>query len=110
MDERRLHELEDWALSEREKLTDSENVLLDAIAEACLAVRRSWQDQAARLAELDAWRNKATIYCDELRKDREAMEGADVELTLGDGDAADKARTILGDRLKTHPEVVESEA
>jgi hypothetical protein len=107
MDEQRLHELEDWALSERSELSDSENVLLDAIAEACLAVRRSWQDQAARCAELDAWRNKAAIYSDELRKDREAMEGADIELTLGNGDAAAKARSILSGRLKSHPEVAE---
>lgn len=107
MDEQRLHELEDWALSERSHLTDSENVLLDAIAEACLAVRRSWQDQEARRAEIEAWRNKATLYSDELRKDREAMEGADVELTLGNGDGASKARSILSRRLETQPEVAE---
>lgn len=107
MDERRLHELEDWALSERSDLTESENVLLDAIAEACLAVRRSWQDQEARRMELDAWRDKANNYSEELKKDREAMEGADVELTLGNGDAAGKARSILSSRLKTQPEVSE---
>ena len=48
MDEGRLREFEDWALSERSQLSDSENVLLDAIAEACLAVRLAWQDQESR--------------------------------------------------------------
>ena len=33
------------------------------------------------------------------------MEGADIELAVGDKDAAVKARSILNDRLKTHPEV-----
>ena len=104
MNEERLRELEDWALSERNRLTDSENVLLDAIAEACLAVRRAWHEQESGHAELAAWRDKAKHYQEELRKDREAMEGADVELAIGDRDAADKARSILSQRLETHPE------
>ena len=31
------------------------------------------------------------------------MEGADLELAVGDADAADQARSILGSRLKEHP-------
>jgi len=104
MDEKRLREFEDWALSERSQLSDSENVLLDAIAEACLAVRRAWQDQESRRTELEAWRDKASGYREELQKDREALEGADIELAVGDKDAAVKARSILNDRLKTHSE------
>lgn len=100
MDEERLREMEDWALTERSQLTDSENVLLDAIAEACMAVRQAWQEQENRRAELKAWRDKATSYREVLEKDREAMEGADVELAVGHKDSADKARSILGDRLK----------
>ena len=79
-------------------------VLLDAIAEACLAVRRAWQDQESRRTELEVWRDKAKVYQEELQKDREAMEGADIELAVGDKDAGGKARSILGDRLKTHPD------
>ncbi len=105
MDEGRLREFEDWALSERSQLSDSENVLLDAIAEACLAVRLAWQDQESRRGELEAWRDKAKTYREELQKDHEAMEGADIELAVGDKDAAVKARSILNDRLKKHPEV-----
>jgi hypothetical protein len=104
MDEERLRELENWVLSERSQLSDSENVLLDAIAEACLAVRRAWQDQESRRTELEAWRDKAKVYQEELQKDREAMEGADIELAVGDEDAGGKARSILGDRLKTQPD------
>ena len=105
MDEARLREFEDWALTERSQLSDSENVLLDAIAEACLAVRRAWQDQESRRTELEAWRDKASGYREELQKDREAMKGADIELAVGDKDAARKARSILSGRLKIHPEV-----
>ena len=104
MDEERLLEFEDWALTERSQLSDSENVLLDAIAEACLAVRRAWRDQESRRTELEAWRDKASGYREELQKDREAMEGADVELAVGDKDAAVKARSILNGRLKIHTE------
>ena len=100
MDEKRLREMEDWALTERSQLTDSENVLLDAIAEACMAVRQAWQDQENRRAELQAWRDKARTYQEELKKDREAMEGADVELAVGNKDSAVKARAILEHRLK----------
>ena len=103
MDEQRLREFENWVLSERTQLSDSENVLLDAIAEACLAVRRAWQDQESRCAELQALRGKAKLYQEELRKDREAMEGADIELAIGDNDAGGKARSILSNRLKTQP-------
>lgn len=103
MDEKRLHELEDWALTERSQLTDSENVLLDAIAEACVELRKAWREYESRRAELDTWRDKAKTYREELRKDREAMEGADVELAVGDDHAAGKARSILGERLRTHP-------
>ena len=105
MDKKRLRELEDWALSERSQLSDSENVLLDAIAEACLAVRRAWQDQESRRTELEAWRDKASGYREELQKDRETMKGADIELAVGDQDAARKARSILSGRLKIHTEV-----
>ena len=104
MDEDRLREMEDWALTERSQLTDSENVLLDAIAEACMAVRQAWQEQEHRRAELQVWRDKARTYRDELEKDREAMEGADVELAVGNKDSAEKARLILGDRLKIRSE------
>lgn len=104
MDEKRLHELEDWTLSERSQLTESENVLLDAIAEACLAVRRARQEHESRRAELDAWRDKARTYQEELQKDREAMEGADIELAVGEDGAAGKARSILSERLKAHQE------
>ena len=102
MDEKRLREFENWVLSERSELSDSENVLLDAIAEACMAVRRAWQDEESRRIELEAWRDKANVYQEELQKDREAMEGADIELAVGDEDAGGKARSILGNRLKTH--------
>jgi hypothetical protein len=102
MDEKRLREFENWVLSERSELSDSENVLLDAIAEACMAVRRAWQDEESRRIELEAWRDKAKVYQEALQKDREAMEGADVELAVGDEDAGGKARSILGNRLKTH--------
>jgi hypothetical protein len=102
MDEKRLREFENWVLSERSELSDSENVLLDAIAEACMAVRRAWQDEESRRIELEAWRDKVKVYQEELQKDREAMEGADVELAVGDEDAGGKARSILGNRLKTH--------
>ena len=104
MDDKRLHEMEDWALSERSQLSDSENVLLDAIAEACLELRQAWKDQQSRRAELEAWRDKADTYREELEKDREAMEGADIELAVGNQDSADKARFILGGRLKIHSE------
>lgn len=104
MDEKRLRELEDWALSERSQLSDSENVLLDAIAEACMELRRAWQDESAHRAELEAWRDKASAYREALEKDRVAMEGADVELAVGDDAAAEKARSILSDRLETHDE------
>jgi hypothetical protein len=104
MDEKRLQEMEDWALTERSQLSESESVLLDAIAEACMAVRSAWREQQSRRAELEAWRHKASAYREELEKDREAMEGADVELAVGNQDSANKARSILGDRLKTHPE------
>ena len=104
MDDERLREMEDWALTERSELSDSENVLLDAIAEACMAVRQAWKDQQARRAELEAWRSKAKVYREELEKDREAMEGADVELAVGHKDSAGKARSILGERLKDYPE------
>jgi len=103
MDQERLREFENWALSERSQLSDSENVLLDAIAEACSAVRRAWQEQESRCAELDELRGKAKVYQEELQKDREAMEGADVELAIGDTDAGGKARSILSNRLKTQP-------
>lgn len=103
MNEERLRELEDWALSERDELTDSERVLLDAIAEACVAVRRAWQYQETHRAAIETWRDKAKTFEEELRKDREAMEGADLELAVGDADAADQARSILGARLKEHP-------
>ncbi len=104
MNEKRLIELEEWALEERSELTDSESVLLDAISEACVAVRRAWQYQDANRAAIEAWREKANTLKDELRKDREAMEGADLELAVGDSDAAEKARSILGSRLSEHPE------
>lgn len=104
LNEKRLIELEEWALTERSELTDSENVLLDAIEEACVAVRRAWQYQDANRAAVEAWREKANALKDEIRKDREAMEGADLELAVGDADAAEKARTILGARLAEHPE------
>jgi len=104
LNEKRLNELEEWALSERSELTDSENVLLDAIAEACVAVRRAWQSQDANRAGVDVWRDKANTCKEELRKDREAMEGADLELAVGDSDAAEKARKILGERLGEQPE------
>lgn len=104
MDDERLREMEDWALTERSQLSDSENVLLDAIAEACMAVREARKTQQSRRAELEAWRDKANVYREELEKDREAMEGADVELAVGNKDSAGKARSILGQRLKIHPE------
>ena len=40
-------------------LTDSEHVLLAAIAEACMAVRHAWQEQENRRTESEAWRDKA---------------------------------------------------
>ena len=75
-----------------------------AIAEACMAVRQAWQDQESRRAELQVWGDKAATYQEQLEKDREAMEGADIELAVGNKDSADKAHLILGDRLKVHSE------
>ena len=104
MDEERLNELEEWALSERSRLTDSENVLLDAIAEACLAVRQERRQQESHREELHSWREKVRALRDELRRDREAMEGADLELAVGDDDSRAKARRILSGRLDEQAE------
>lgn len=104
MNEQRLNELEEWALTERNGLSESENVLLDAIAEACIAVRRAWQYQDAHRDAIETWREKALALEEELRKDREAMEGADLELAVGDGNAAEQARAILRSRLNEIPD------
>ena len=109
MNEERLSEIEDWAQVERGDLTESENVLLDAITEICIAVRHAWQTQEAQGAALETWREKATEFQDQLRRDREAMEGADLELAVGDSDASEQARTILRSRLNEHPDFEEED-
>lgn len=93
MDEKRLRELESWLREDREDLTLSEIVLLDAISEACVEIRRSWDAESTSRAELER-------SLEELERDRQAMEGADLELALGDSDALEKVRAILGERLE----------
>jgi len=95
MDEKRLRELENWTLEERKGLTASENVLLDAIAETCLEIRR------ARGAE-PSIRRELELVREELEKDRRVMEGVDVELAVREEDAAERARAILAERLDEH--------
>ncbi len=101
MDEERLSELEGWTLEDRKDLTLSETVLLDAIAEVCAALRDSWDSNQKSRRE-DRSRRA------ELEEDRRVMEGVDVELTLGGNDAAENARSLLGERLAQLSEMMDA--
>lgn len=100
MNEDRLREIETWTVCEREQLTESENVLLDALAEACAEIRRSREAEK----ELESWLIKAHELEEELRRDRHAMEGADLEAAVGNEEAINRARAILDQRLRAHGE------
>lgn len=92
MEEERLRELEAWTREDRNELTASEIVLLDAIAEACAALRGVRESNQTGMQENDRCRA-------DLEDDCRVMEAVDLELTLGGDDAVDKARELLGERL-----------
>ena len=95
MDEKRLRELETWTLEDRDGLTQSENVLLDAIGEACLDIRESQRAAEAMRQEIERLR-------EELVKDRHVMEGLDLELAAPEPPSLDRARALVFERLEEH--------
>lgn len=99
MNEERVRELESWAQGSREGLTASECVLLDAILEACREVQGLWKADQARSLELTRVEARVLELQDELGLDRRAMEGAELELTIGETSSSNKARELLADRL-----------